>query len=339
MKNDSSAVLACTGAVIGAGFASGKEIVVFFSRYGKHAGWLIVLAAVVMAELCWVCMRTAVSSGSSCWCEKTYGSKLAPICFLLLMFVNAGAMTSASGHMAALIWQHQWAYPIGAVGTLMVSWRIGSGRLKLLTLLSAFLTMALLCAMLAALAAQPQHMLLVGSSEIALGNLTGASVRAVGYAAMNMTLAIGVAWKSALNTKRIAKVSALFGWLVGILLLIGHYVYRQHPEVYTSEFPMVALLAGYGRKGYLFSVVLLYLAVFTTLTSVLYTIRTAVEARTKRWSVQVLFTLGLPMLLSCLGFSQIIERFYAPAGLVCLLYVFLPMARNGLHSIRTTTFS
>lgn len=339
MKNDSSAVLACAGAVIGAGFASGREVIVFFSRYGKHAGWLIALSAAVMAVLCWLCMHTAVSTGDSCWFQTASSGKMAQICSLLLMAVNAGAMISAAGHMTALAWAHEWAYVIGVMGTLLLSWGIGYGCLKPLAVLSAFLTMALLCALLAALAFQPQHMLLSVSSEISLGKLTGASVRAVGYAAMNMTLAIGVAWQSALNTKQIGKVSALFGWLVGILLMIGHYVYRQHPEVHTSEFPMVALLAGYGKNGYLFSVVLLYLAVFTTLTSVLYAIRTAVEARTKRCSVQMLFTLGLPLILSCFGFSQIIERFYAPAGLICLLYVFLPMARKGLHNIRTTTFS
>ena len=38
--------LACVGAVIGAGFASGREVVSFFSRYGVHGWWLIGLSAV-----------------------------------------------------------------------------------------------------------------------------------------------------------------------------------------------------------------------------------------------------------------------------------------------------
>lgn len=338
MKNDSAAVLACTGAVIGAGFASGREIVVFFSRYGERAGWLVVLAAAMMAVLCWLCMRTAVSSAHSCWCEGASDS-LSQVCSLLLMVVNAGAMVSAAGQMTALAWSHEWAYAVGAVGTLLLSWWMGYGRLKPLTFLSAFLTMALLCAMLAALAIQPRRMVLIRTAGISLAKLTGASLRAVGYAAMNMTLAIGVAWQSASNTKQIGKTSALFGLLVGILLMIGHCLYWQHPEIQASEFPMVALLAGYGRKGYLFSIILLYLAVFTTLTSVLYAIRTAIEAHTKHWSVQILFILGLPALLSCFGFSKIIERFYAPAGLICLLFVFLPMTGKCLHRIRTATFS
>lgn len=51
--------IACVGAVIGAGFASGREVVTFFSRYGAHSWWLILLSALVMMLLCAISMREA----------------------------------------------------------------------------------------------------------------------------------------------------------------------------------------------------------------------------------------------------------------------------------------
>ena len=61
--------LACTGAVIGAGFASGREIVAFFSRYGNAGWWLMALAAAAMAGLCVLVLRSAACSGAACWCD------------------------------------------------------------------------------------------------------------------------------------------------------------------------------------------------------------------------------------------------------------------------------
>lgn len=52
-KNGGAAgMAACLGAIVGAGFASGREVVAFFTRYGVHARWLITLSAMTLALLC-----------------------------------------------------------------------------------------------------------------------------------------------------------------------------------------------------------------------------------------------------------------------------------------------
>lgn len=56
-KNGGAAgMAACLGAIVGAGFASGREVVAFFTRYGVHARWLIPLSAMTLALLCALCM-------------------------------------------------------------------------------------------------------------------------------------------------------------------------------------------------------------------------------------------------------------------------------------------
>lgn len=48
-KNGGAAgMAACLGAIVGAGFASGREVVAFFTRYGVHARWLIPLSAMTL---------------------------------------------------------------------------------------------------------------------------------------------------------------------------------------------------------------------------------------------------------------------------------------------------
>lgn len=314
----------CTGAVIGAGFASGREIVIFFTRYGVHGWWLAGLSAVTMALLCGLCMRASSSAGGNDWSGVLQLGKWTEGCSCLLMVLTAGAMIAAAGHMVALLWPHVWAYPAGALGTLLLAWRMGYGRMKGLSLISGVLTLALLCALLAILAGPVQNAADFRSGAEA-SDLPGAALRAVGYASMNMMLAIGVVCRCASAAGKISATSAWLGGLTGMLLLSSHCVYSRHPEAVCSDFPMIVLIGERGRTGYVFGAVLLYLAILTTLISVMYSIRIIAKKRFSAPRCQLLMTLGLPLAVSGLGFSAIVDRFYAPAGLLCLLVVFMPL--------------
>lgn len=57
----------------GAGFASGREVVAFFTRYGVHARWLIPLSAMTLALLCALCMDVARRRGTDRWWDLYEG--------------------------------------------------------------------------------------------------------------------------------------------------------------------------------------------------------------------------------------------------------------------------
>ena len=85
-------IFVCAGAVVGAGFASGREIVSFFSQYGNLSWGMILLAAVMMGSLCWLTLNQANRNG-----------KLAQLCTAVLWSITAGAMIAAAGQMIALL--------------------------------------------------------------------------------------------------------------------------------------------------------------------------------------------------------------------------------------------
>ena len=64
------------------------------------------------------------------------------------------------------------------------------------------------------------------------------------------------------------------------------------------------------------------------LTAVIYALRCAVEEHVQSTVIRVFAVILLPALVSCIGFSQIVDRFYAPAGLLCLFVVFYPLFRR-----------
>jgi len=160
--------------------------------------------------------------------------------------------------------------------------------------------------------------------------LAGAGLRAAGYAAMNITLAMGVlcGLSGVCTAGGIYRTSAGFGAVMALLLSAGNMLYLRHPRLLEAPFPMIALLSRCGRTGFLMSVCLMYLSILTTLTAVIYALRHSVKKNRRPPWVQKLLTLGIPLLISCMGFSGIVDRFYAPAGLLCLAVVFYPLCKN-----------
>ena len=193
---DRRSVLACVGAVIGAGFVSGREIYSFFTRYGAASWGLILLASVTMVFLCALCMRRAQQENAGCWCglkcfSDTKLGALARGCVAMLMLVTGGAMVSAAGHLVQLLWPSEWAYPLGAAGTLILAWMLGFRGVGPLSAVSGFLTVFFIGVMLVLLR-RPGMGESVVQEQTPPGGLIFAAIRAVAYGSMNMTVAIGV---------------------------------------------------------------------------------------------------------------------------------------------------
>lgn len=171
--------------------------------------------------------------------------------------------------------------------------------------------------------------MVTAATPITSMELIWAAVRAVAYAAMNIAISIGVVCKVCCTCRRRNdRQSVLFGLLLIFLLFISNYLYIKHPELSGEAFPVVRLFASFGRTGFVVSVVLLYLAIFTTLIAVIYALRGAVSAHVHSRMLACVLTLGCPLAVSAVGFMGIVDGLYAPIGLMCLLVVFLPLIRR-----------
>jgi len=334
VKKDSFGnALACVGAVIGAGFASGREIAAFFSEYGPLGWWLIVIATGMMAWLCWVCLKESARMDASCWCDL-FGKESAAIrsvaksCTMLLLTVPTGAMIAASGQMVALVLKVRYASLIGAAGTLTLAWFVGKNSMRPLGWVSGALVVIFASVVLIGL--KSSHLPPVPlSNEITFFQGVTAAGRAVAYAAMNLTLAIGVVCRSAHEEAENNLYTALlFGAMMLIMMGMSHLLLTRYPEWLGENFPIIRILAHLGRTGFYLGAVLVYLSVFTSLAATLYALRCAVEASTESPFIRFTVVVFLPILVSLMGFSQIVDRLYAPAGLICLSVVFYPLLRR-----------
>lgn len=339
---DRRSVLACVGAVIGAGFVSGREIYSFFTRYGAASWGLILLAAVTMVFLCALCMRRAQQENAGCWCglkcfSDTKLGALARGCVAMLMLVTGGAMVSAAGHLVQLLWPSEWAYPLGAAGTLILAWMLGFRGVGPLSAVSGFLTVFFIGVMLVLLR-RPGMGESVVQEQTPPGGLIFAAIRAVAYGSMNMTVAIGVTCrveKGARGCRCCDRRALMTGLVLTGLLFGANALYLRFPGLQQEAFPIVRLFRSFRRTGYVVCVALLYLAVLTTLTAVLYALRDDLDSRGVKPPLSAALTMGLPLAVSAVGFVGIVDGLYTPVGLGCLGLVFLPMLFSGRSPRRT----
>ena len=119
--------LALLGGVIGAGFASGREIVRFFAAHGAMGFIAVAFAlAALLALFALLPIRLAAEGqpGLSGLCRARFGARVGGVCgalFFLLSAVTGGAMLAACAELSALVWPIRHAYALGFAVTAVLA--------------------------------------------------------------------------------------------------------------------------------------------------------------------------------------------------------------------------
>lgn len=323
-----SRALACLGAVVGAGFASGREMTLFFSQYGHWSWALIAVSAAAMTALCTLLLGRSSAACLSGWqalyCQKPrWLSTAGQGCLMLLLCVTGGAMISAGGELIALTLPIGSAYLVGVIITLGLAAVLSIKSLKPLAWVSLLLIGMLVICYLLICSDDVSHDFTV--ITLPTSTLAKAFLFALAYAGLNMAIAIGVVCECGDLTKRgLCRMPVLFGLMMLMLMFLCNAMYLRHPQVMDQSMPMIALLRNLGKLGYYLGAALMYLAVVSTLIAILRSLR----AQFSSWlKPPIAWTLSLltPLCLSIVGFSNIISSLYPWLGLLCLIVMLLPL--------------
>jgi uncharacterized membrane protein YkvI len=318
--------LALIGAVVGAGFASGREILTFFTRFGAW-GWLgCALAACGIGALAVRLM--AVAARCRCatlrdLCRAALGPQgggLAAMLYGLMLLVTAAAMLSGMGELAAIAlpWPH--AYAWGFAGMLALGLCAAGSGVRGLAWLS--LPMPPLCvALYALLQQQPAPPPGIGPA-VPAG--PWAVALALGYAALNVALAGGLLCEAgtALSTRDRRRAAWGAAACLGAMLGLANAALAPHARA-LADAPLPTVRLARGLPGFRFCVVVLTLAMLTTLATLLragYGLLPPRVSAGLRWALCALAC----ALCGALGFDRLVGVAYpalgwAAAGL--LLYV------------------
>lgn len=307
---------ALVGAVVGAGFASGREIASFFSQFG-HWSWLAVAAA--LAALAGIGLSVMRAPGIPENWHGRWQEGLWRGLFSALMAVTGGAMLAGAGEIAALTLPLPGAYWMGLLATVTLAILISEQNIRGLAAVSRILTVCLLAVLVLGFWAPERKAVWVEHVQ-AWRKLPESLLRGVCYGGFNAALASPALEElsSCLSPgeKRRCMVRAVT--VLGGLLSLGNAMLLRHPALLDAPLPYVEVLGTFGRSGMLLGAVTLYLAMLTTLVTCLRGLRA--------WLGQH-WPLLLPVGVALIGFSGAVDILYPFLGGLC----FLLLAAKAIH--------
>ena len=334
--------LALLGGVIGAGFASGREIVRFFAQHGAM-GFAAVVSALIMLFTLFILLPERLSSsgqsGLSGLCAVRFGPRIGSLCaalFFLLSAVTGGAMLAACAELSALVWPIRHAYAVGFAVTALLAALLCAFEARGLALVGGSLCvlMPVLLLRLMQLPSGEAGFLPDGPPDSVLR----AALDGTLYAALNAAMMAGaLPMLLALTKRRRRACVALLVLLFGFMLALGMLVcQRQMQSVRMQPLPFVWLSRGLGAGGYLLVALCLYAAALSTLCAMLCAMANLLPHFLARYARLTISSL-LCAALALMGFGRIVQSGYPILGALCaalLILLVLPIRQDASRSAR-----
>lgn len=267
------------GTVVGAGFATGKEIVTFFSQYGLLGTIGIGLSSFFLIWIGTKMMLYAhrVSAYSyKDFHEKLYGKKLAfAFNFLFLLILTGVTAVMLSG--AGAIFVEQLGLPawLGMGICVLVVLIVGISGIRGIVLLNLFtvpffILFTLVCTLVLFI---QHHFTWPEAAHMINGHIDKFSVSAwtapFAYAAFNLVTAqaVLVPLGSEINDVRLIKQGGRLGGLFLFLLLIsGHITLSYFPQVMNDAVPMATIVRHFGPFLFFLFLFVIYGEILNTVT-------------------------------------------------------------------------
>ncbi len=306
-----SVALAVCGAVIGAGFASGREICAFFARYGEASLLAMLSAVAVIGGMVFTALRRTSADGLPQAWRGTWWEAGWRALFALLLLVTGGAMLSGSGEIAALLLPLHGAKLAGMAATMAfaayATWR----DWNTLPFVSAALVVCMVGMMILGLRLPVSG----GAAVMEKASPVQALVSGVCYGGLNVALSVPAMAGGLANPKERQHAALLVMAVLGIMLFLGNALMLRHPEVMHMPLPLIQLLRGYGATGYRLCAGTLYLAVLTTYLAALKGLKALCGTVLRRYAASQVAVAAIALL----GFTRIVDIVYPLLGAVCFL--------------------
>ncbi|RED56248.1 YkvI family membrane protein [Cohnella lupini] len=321
------------GTVVGAGFASGREVMQFFTRFGYWGPYLIIVSTLffvwigarVMLLASELKARSYEDLNKYLFGEKT-GRWVSNLMLIVLLGVNAvmlaGAGTLFSEHLNL-------SYQTGLLVTMFACFMLlRKGMNAILTIntfvvplmigFTAFLVYETLKSPLSA------HWI-TSKSEL---SPWAAWLSPFLYAAFNLSMsqAVLVPLGASIGNAKILRRGAWMGGIgIGLLLLAGHLALSARmPGILQFDIPMGGIARELGAWIHWIYIFLIFMEIFTTLVADIYGLTLQLHDRTNasQWMLTLMLLL-LCFLAGQFGFGPLLSTLYPMFGLLSLGWLFL----------------
>ncbi len=339
--------LACvyTGVMLGAGFASGQEIIKFFTNHGINGVYGLILSGILFGLIGWAVMDSIYNRGYKSYhdmAQEFFGKQLGfvmEVVVLLFMIVLFSAMISAGGSLLQDVLGIDFS-----IGTLIICALCfftllfgANGVIGLNVIIAPLMALGIALICLNVVFDHPISLVISMKSHTESGSWVTSSILYVSY---NIITVISVlcAVGDKISSKKEALLGAVFGGIaiciLGFCLFIPTIVF--YDKIIGREIPMLGAISNMSTiiKGlYLF---VLINAIFTTAVGNAYATEKWICQKTSGNNLIVkILLISFGYLFAHIGFSNFVGNFYPVFGYVglfetilLLLYLVLPKRRQ-----------
>lgn len=314
------------GLVIGAGFASGREIMEYFNLPSgqDHSG--IILATFLLIAVCYLILRRAYL-----WKLETFDQYLnsvagrfaKPVKLFMLFYLFCGFFTMLSGSGALLRQNFMLPSTAGILLMALICFTVLSFDLKGIVTLNTVLVPCMIFGIL--YICTSAAVFGVRSAFSFRGLTRGMLTSAICYVSYNTISAASVLVpiQCGITSKGIRTAAVAGGFILGLLILVVWFSQSQlFDALWDSEIPMLKLAAMTGRTQKNLYASVLFMAISTTAVSqgfgILEQFRFC-SAGQRVKGAALLCLLALPF--SFLGFSRLVAHLYTFFGITGLFWM------------------
>lgn len=318
------------GTIVGAGFATGREILQFFTQYGKWGILTILLSTMLFVWLGTKMMLLAQSIGASSYEDlnrKLFGKKFGWWVSLFTLIVLIGVNSVMLAGAGSVFAEHLgMSYQIGLWITLIGTYLLlqkGMNAILQLNSIVVPLMMILSLVIIGATFSSP------GSSRF-LTLETDSSLAATWaspfiYTAFNLSMAqaVLVPIGSQTSSRRTLVLGGVIGGAgIGFMLMAGHFALSaQMPGIMQYEIPMGNIAFQLGDVIRLVYVLLIFMEIFSTFIADIYGVTLQIR---QTWNIPerwlTLIILMICFLTSQIGFSSLLSVLYPVFGMLSLIW-------------------
>jgi len=337
-------IMAYLGAVIGAGFASGQEIVQFFVSYGE-AGWQgAILAMLLFAGAGGLLLYTAHNLSSSNYqniLSQLLGKKLGGLVDFLLaifLFLGISTMLSASG---AVFYEHLYLPKLGGIlsAYALVVIALMAGRKGLIYSYNLLVPLKIILLLLISgyvalfvedISAQTGSVLFHpdGGKYWLLSSIL--------YVAYNFSLAMVVLteYQSVSNKSNGIKGAIEGGLLLGLLVILNYIALSKFlPTIMNYEVPMLYVAGQVSITAKHVYTLVLWVGILTTAIANAYGFAQRFSRFTNlNYKLCLLLCMTLALPLSMQSFSGLVNKIYPAFGVLGIV-ILIALAYNAIKEM------
>lgn len=329
------------GTIVGAGFATGQEILQFFTRFGYWGTLTIAVATVLFIWLGGKMMIIASEIGAKSYEDLNialfgdrYGKWISHFMLIVLLGVTAVMLAGAG-----TIFYENWniSYQSGLLITIAACYFLLRKGMKAILTVNAIVVpiMLLFTAIIMIDTFQTPE------SDRFTTIVTDHSIWAAWaapflYTAFNLSMsqAVLVPLGAEIKDRKTIVLGAWVGGIgIGFMLLAGHIALSVHmPGIQQYAIPMGGIAKQLGSVVQYIYIFLIFAEIFTTLIADIYGLTLQLQERLK-WSRSVLtmIVLAFCFVASQIGFGPLLSTLYPIFGLISLGWLFLVIRRKMAH--------